>query len=296
MTRKEFVTKAVEILSEHYSPGESKALAVRILTHFLGLSDYEYSVDPGVTVPRSGLKPLEKALEELAIYRPVQYVIGKESFAGHEFNVCEDVLIPRPETEQLCRIAEKMIRAKGNPTTRILDACTGSGCIAYTLAALFPKAEILGCDISDRALEIAQGQQVYINGQKTIPLPQKPIFFKADILEEPSAAGIYLEDMDFIFSNPPYVMESEKDTMDENVLGFEPHLALFVPDNDPLRFYRALGKWAMELLVSSGEALFEINEFLAKETAELFESMGFSDVEIIEDFRDKKRFVHFTKW
>ena len=163
MTRKEFVTKAVEILSEHYSPGESKALAVRILTHFLGLSDYEYSVDPGVIVPRSELKPLEKALEELAIYRPVQYVIGKENFAGHEFNVCEDVLIPRPETEQLCRIAEKMIRAKGNPTTRILDACTGSGCIAYTLAALFPKAQIYGCDISDRALEIAQGQQVYVN-------------------------------------------------------------------------------------------------------------------------------------
>ena len=145
MTRKEFVTKAVESLSENYSTGESKAIAIRILTHFLKLSEYEYSVDPNVPIPKSELTPLQKALEELSCSRPVQYVIGYENFAGHEFSVNESVLIPRPETEELCRIIIDDWKDSDYSNLKILDLCTGSGCIAYTLAATFPKSSVIAC-------------------------------------------------------------------------------------------------------------------------------------------------------
>lgn len=303
MTRKEFATKATDCLADKYSPGEAKAISIRILSHFLGLSEYEYSVEPNVVIPKPDLNRIQSALDELAADRPVQYVIGEESFAGHTFHVSESVLIPRPETEQLCRLIIKDLKDSGIHSPRILDAGTGSGCIAYTLAAAFPKAEVFACDIDDKALETARGQKIFLDEACRQPLPDPPVFFKADILEGPPVEHAKdndtlpnLEDLDILVSNPPYVCESEKDFMAPNVLDYEPEKALFVPDNDPLRFYKALATWAEATVRTGGKCWFEINEAFGAQAQALFESRGFSDVQVLEDFHGKPRFVTFTKW
>lgn len=302
MTRKEFVTRATESLSGQYSPGEAKAISIRILSHFLGLSEYEYSVEPNVIIPRPDLVRIQEALDELAADRPVQYVIGEESFEGHVFKVNESVLIPRPETAQLCRLAAAALRSSGEVREpRILDAGTGSGCIAWTLAAAFPKATVLAFDMSAAALETARNQKVWLDEAGRQSVPEPPVFFRADILEGPpgekdGADLPNLEELDLLISNPPYVCESEKDFMAPNVLDYEPDEALFVPDSDPLRFYRALAGWAETLVRMGGQCFFEINEAFGPQVRELFESRGFSDVEILQDFHGKDRFVTFTKW
>ena len=303
MTRKEFVTKATESLAGHYSPGEAKAVSVRILSHFLGLSEYEYSVEPNVPIPKPDLVRIQEALDELAADRPVQYVTGQETFEGHTFNVSEAVLIPRPETAQLCRMIIEDLHSSGIREPRILDAGTGSGCIAWTLAAAFPNADIFACDIDEEALAVAGSQKIYLDEGCRQKVPCPPAFFKADILEGPPAPGDRssdlmpnLEDPDLLVSNPPYVCESEKDFMAPNVLDYEPDKALFVPDNDPLRFYKALAGWAESTVRMGGKCWMEINEAFGSRVRELFESRGFSDVEILQDFHGKDRFVTFTKW
>lgn len=301
MTRKEFVTRATESLAGHYSPGEAKAISIRILSHFLGLSEYEYSVEPNVVIPKPELTRIQNALDELADDRPVQYVIGQEDFEGHTFHVNESVLIPRPETAQLCRLIEEDIRMSRIREPRILDAGTGSGCIAWTLAAAFPKAEIFALDNDEAALKVAREQKIYLDEACRQPVPESPVFFKADILSGPPEAKDSgdipnMEDLDILVSNPPYVCDSEKDFMAPNVLNYEPDIALFVPDSDPLRYYRALAGWAQALLRLGGKCWLEINEAFGPQVRELYESRGFSDVEILQDIHGKNRFVTFTKW
>lgn len=293
MTRKEFVTKATELLADSYSPREAKAISVRLITHFLGLSDYEYSIEPNVVIPKPYLDKIDAALEELAADRPIQYVIGYEEFAGQRFKVSESVLIPRPETEQLCRIIVEDWRNSGVTEPKILDLGTGSGCIAYTLAAAFPKASVTGVDIEDAALEVARSQEIFIDSDFKHPLRNVPEFIKADILDDPLHE---IADVDILVSNPPYVLESEKDYMAANVLDYEPDSALFVPDSDPLRFYKALAVWSENVIRLGGKGYFEINEAYGPATVALFESHGFSDVELLEDIHGKPRFVRFTKW
>lgn len=299
MTRKEFITKAIDAMSSTYSLGESKAIAIRILTHYLGLSEYEYYMEQNVPIPKSGQTPLLKALDELLEDRPVQYIIGYADFAGHAFNVSEAVLIPRPETEQLCRIITGEWKKSGYTSLRILDACTGSGCIAYTLACSFPKSSVFACDNSPEALEVAMGQKVFIDGQHRQPLENIPVFFQYDILSgvpEDNGSVPNIEDLDILVSNPPYVLESEKEFMKANVLEYEPASALFVPDSDPLRFYRPLAEWAEKLLKTGGRGYFEINEAMSEKVAGLVEGCGFSEVEILDDIHNRHRFVSFTKW
>ena len=143
MTFKEFVTKAIDSLTSIYSIGESKALAVRVLTHFLGVSDYEYLVEPHRIIPKPDLSKLQSALDELLNYRPIQYVLGYQEFAGYRFIVNESVLIPRPETEELVRLIQNERVEDKMSNLRVLDVCTGSGCIAHCLAALFPKSDVV---------------------------------------------------------------------------------------------------------------------------------------------------------
>ena len=301
MTYKEFITKSINSLSEIYSISESKAIAVRVLTHYLEITDYEYMIEPNTIIPKSHLVKLQEAVDELMNNRPVQYVLGYEEFAGHRFVVNENVLIPRPETEELYRMIVKKWGADKYQELKILDACTGSGCLAYSLAVDFPRANVMACDLSDGALKVASSQEIFVDIKKSKSLENKPLFFKWDILSGvPEGKDLEsvpdLEGLDIIVSNPPYVCESERDFMSDNVLNYEPDMALFVPDNDPLRFYKALALWASELLRSGGMAFFEINEAYSRETVELFESYGFSDVETIDDIHNKPRFVSFTKW
>ena len=179
MTYKEFVTKSINSLSEIYSIGESKALAVRVLTFVLDISDYQYMIEPGTIIPKSDLVKLNKAVDELLLHRPIQYVLGFEFFAGHKFKVNESVLIPRPETEELYRMIVSKWGEKGKyDDLKILDLCTGSGCLAYSLAVDFPRTNVIACDLSENALDVASSQKIFVDSKSSRPLLNIPFFLK----------------------------------------------------------------------------------------------------------------------
>ena len=224
-------------------------------------------------------------MERLSEGEPIQYVLGYAEFSGRKFKVNPAVLIPRPETELLVEEAVRMLRAVG-PKPRVLDLCTGSGCIAWSVAFGAPGAEVTAADISPEALGLAETQFSVLPAEVTAP-----VFVRSDVLATcPEIDGIF----DLLVSNPPYVMEKEKSLMRRNVLGYEPGLALFVPDDDPLLFYRAMATAATRLLAPTGVGIVEINEALGPETEEIFRSAGYSETEIIRDFFAKDRFVKFS--
>ena len=210
------------------------------------------------------------------------------------------MLIPRPETEILCKKAvEEALRikrlreayGKNAEAVKVLDLCTGSGCVAWTLALEVPGIRVTGVDISEDAVDVASNQDFSRELKKNSAIA--PEFIKADIMDTDILEQFGKFDM--ILGNPPYVREKEKTAMRTNVLAFEPALALFVPDDDPLLFYRHISVWAKEKLQSGGTAYLEINEFLGKETAELFRSCGFRNVKLVKDFNERDRFVSFEK-
>ena len=296
MTLREFINDCIERLSPLYPAQEAKAIAFRLLEHYTDIPSYKFISEPDLVI--SGLSspvipgstrnldtPLRSALDELATGRPLQYVLGVTEFCGHRFKVGEGCLIPRPETEELvARIIEELdasvmpglTRNLGEEPFNILDLCTGSGCIAWSLAAEFPEAMVYGCDLSDAALRYACKQRVKVGGAK-------PIFFSADVLAAPPAG---LPSFDVIVSNPPYICESERAAMRPNVLDFEPAEALFVPDDDPLRFYRAIARWADALLRPDGHLYLEINERFGPDVAALFPGSR-----VIPDLSGRDRFV-----
>lgn len=279
MTVRTFIDSAVENLSGLYPKAEAKSLAFRLLEHFLEMPSYKYIAEPDLILPENEKsEAMSGALEQLCTGRPLQYVLGYAEFCGHRFKVREGCLIPRPETEELVyRIADEYSDyMAGEEGFNILDLCTGSGCIAYSLAAEFPEAMVYGCDISDDALAIACRQRVKLLGAR-------PVLFKADILQDPPAG---LPEFDIIVSNPPYVCEGERAQMRENVLSYEPAEALFVPDDDPLLFYRAVARWAESRLKPSGRIYLEINERFPEQTSALFPGST-----IYKDINGKDRYV-----
>jgi release factor glutamine methyltransferase len=238
------------------------------------------------------------AFRRMASGEPLQYVTGFADFYGRKFCVTPDVLIPRPETEILCHnvLAEGM--GCQGPSEHlatipsVLDLCTGSGCIAWTLALEMPGADVTAVDISDGALAVASSQDFVEEIARTGA--HAPKFIKADVLAGPSAAGIAGQ-YDILVSNPPYVMDKEKALMRANVLEHEPHLSLFVSDDDPLIFYRAIADWALAVLKPGGYCIVEINEALGPETAAIYEAAGFTEVRIVKDLSDRDRFVSFRR-
>ena len=240
-------------------------------------------------------KYLLSCVERLATGEPLQYVMGFEWFCGHKFNVAPGVLIPRPETEELVNKAIEFAQAALQPQSaaplRILDICTGSGCIAWSMAAAFPQAEVYACDISQQALEIATTQQI----QCADGTPAKVKFIECDILSQEAQQKIAQEcgeaQFDIIISNPPYVCNSEKSQMRENVLAHEPSIALFVPDSNPLKFYRAIAQLSGKILSPGGTLLFEINERFGAETAQMMQQMGYTNCQVLQDIFGKDRGV-----
>lgn len=272
----DFISESVRALETLYPGPEARDIVILLCEKRFGVRSYTHIIDPSFEIDgEAGRRDVARLLS----WEPVQYVLGKADFCGREFNVGPGVLIPRPETEQLVEMAGERIRQ--GKAGRILDLCTGSGCIAWTLKKDFPETEVLAADISEKALGIAASQ---FEGES-------PVFFKADILCPPCIPGKF----DLIVSNPPYIKDSERSLMRPNVTGFEPGLALFVPDNDPLLFYRAIARWADLLLADGGWGIVEINEALGPETAGLFRAHGFSDVAAVKDFFGKNRFVQFRK-
>ena len=285
MLLSQFIRESTSALGALYGPREAAGIVSRLCGELLGVSSYAHIVEPGLEVSAEALPVLQGAMERLCGGEPLQYVTGVQEFCGRRFKVRPGVLIPRPETEELVATAAERLRGGG----RVLDLCTGSGCIAWSLALDCPEAKVTGVDISDEALAVAR-EQFSAEGASA---EERPTFVKQDVLQVPeSFEGA---PFDVITANPPYIRESEKALMHTNVLEFEPSLALFVPDSDPLVFYRAIALWAVRFLAAGGFGIVEINEALGAECAALFENAGLANVKIQRDFRQKERFVSFLK-
>lgn len=288
MLLRDLISKGTETISQAFPEREAREMVLMFLQHSIGVTRHTHILEPSYEVTEEASAEAMRAFGRMAAGEPVQYIIGKAYFYDREFNVTPDVLIPRPETELLVRAAVNWARRSGRETMRIADLCTGSGCIAWSMAMELPGAEVTAVDISDGALAVAAGQQY---GSAAAGCPCEvvaPKFIKADVLAGPVEG---LGTFDMILSNPPYVMDSEKALMRKNVLEHEPWLALFVPDDDPLLFYRAVAAWARQLLKPDGLCLVEINEALGRQTAEVFEDAGFRDVEVLQDLNSRDRFV-----
>ena len=299
---KQLIDLARLMLTEEYPDlRERDALVSSMVVDFLHLPGYAIVTDPFADIPEIDASAFLDCAGRLSEGEPYQYITGQCEFGGRVFSVAPGVLIPRPETEYLCRLAGQKFRDSSLAgRLRILDLCTGSGCIAWTLALDFPDAEVVGLDVSAQALDIACGQ--FADCKTPGSTPRSPRFAQCDILRGPSAtgglkdwkdgaslAGFFAEPLDAIISNPPYIPEKERVLMRRNVLEHEPDLALFVPDCNPLLFYKAISDWALELLRPGGLLLVEQNEALPAETAALFSR--FSRCETVNDLSDKPRFT-----
>lgn len=267
-------------LKSYYSDNEINSLSKQLFAHILKYNSTHYVLNDNELVTTEAILAFNQALARLQNYEPIQYITGSCEFYGLDINVSTGVLIPRPETEELI----VWIRETVKSPTHLVDICTGSGCIALALKSLYPNATIEGWDISPQALAIA------LKNSEKLHLPIK--FVETDILQyQPNSA----KKVDIIVSNPPYVRDSEKLLMTKNVLAFEPHLALFVEDKDPLLFYTKIAKIAKEELSDGGYLFFEINEAFGKETLELLDHEGFSNIRIKKDMSGRDRMVMAQK-
>ncbi len=251
-----------------------------VIDHYLGLERFILAMQPNLVVSKENEDPLFFALSQLKQERPIQHILGKAHFCELEFRVDENVLIPRPETEELVYWIINEVQ-KGDPReeVKILDIGTGSGCIAISLAKNLPNAKAYALDISKKALQIA-GENAMDNGVDIV-------FLEADIL---SLEG-FKDKFDVIVSNPPYVRELEKLEMKNNVVEHEPGLALFVSDGDPLIFYKIITRLALSHLKKGGVLFFEINQYLGEEMKQLLEAENFSEIEPRKDMFGNDRML-----
>ena len=260
-----------------YGAAEVSVFGEMLFEAFLGWDKVRLLTSKEQTINQSDLLRFHWALEDLKHHRPIQHVIGYTDFCGCRIAVSPDVLIPRPETEEMVAWIVDAFAPCPSPLS-VLDLCTGSGCIAIALKKAFPEALVTAVDISPAALGMAR-QNAHSNNAEVR-------FVEHDVLSGmPGQSACTL-----LVSNPPYVMEKERARMQPNVLDYDPALALFVPDDDPLRFYRAIAAVAQKHLASDGLLVTEINEALADPTAALFRSQGFSP-DIHVDFRGKPRWI-----
>jgi len=262
---------------------EIRSLALIILEKFLGLSRTEIMAAKPVAINEELTTSLTEAVGRINDGEPVQYIVGEAFFCGRKFHVNPSVLIPRPETEELIRVVLSKVSADAQPKRgdkfRILDIGTGSGCIAVTLSLALDSAEVVATDVSPAALHVAQFNAAMHHANVRL--------IEHDILKGP----VPVNNLDVIVSNPPYVTRREAGEMQRNVLDFEPHLALFVPDDDPLLFYKAIVKQSLGSLVPDGLLAVEINEVYGAGVRTLLVDAGFSEVQIDNDVPGKQRVV-----
>lgn len=264
------------VLQACYPVREAANLSRILCCEVLGQSRVDYYLGKDITLSPNEAKELDAILARLCKYEPIQYVQGTARFLGRDFRVAPGVLIPRPETEELVEAMLEEIPADG----RLLDVGTGSGCIAVTLSKELPQAQVTAWDVSADALALAE-----LNNRL---LQASVRFEQRDVLTcRPRAEECY----DVIVSNPPYVTEAERKEMEPNVLDWEPSLALFVPDSDPLRFYRRIGELGRDLLAEGGRLYFEINWAYGDATAGLLRSQGYANACIRRDIAGNDRFV-----
>ena len=269
-------------LMGYYPNEEIDAFFYRICSMHLKLKQIDISLKSEMIITNHSFEYFEMVIERLLNYEPIQYILGSTLFFGSDFIVNKEVLIPRPETEELISwVLEKLDTDK---SIKILDIGTGSGCIAISLAKQLPRADVYAMDISLGALSVAKK-----NAEANGVVIQ---FIEASILDWESQDLFF----DVIVSNPPYVRKIEKKMMSPNVLNHEPHLALFVENNNPLLFYKAIVEMSKRNLTSQGLIYFEINEYLSEETKSLFSSTFFEAVQLKRDIFSKYRMLRARKY
>ena len=268
-----------EALSNYYSAGEISALTRIIAMELLGVSQMAYFLKDNITLTAEQEALLDNAIERLKKQEPIQYILGYSDFCGLRFKVTPATLIPRPETSELV----EWVANEATGSESILDIGTGSGCIAVSLAHKLPQSKVTAWDISNEALAVAS-ENSKENGQTVA-------FEQVDILAyEPTG-----EQFDIIVSNPPYIKKNEKEAMHSNVLDWEPHTALFVPDSDPLLFYCAIAEKGLTILKPGGRLYFEINRAHGKETVEMLAALGYTNIELRKDFAENERMIRAVK-
>lgn len=278
----------VNALTPRVGAGEARAIARLVMDECFGLSQTDLLLGRDSQLSSAEHDRLAQIASRLVAGEPVQYVLGSCTFCGHRLRVTPDVLIPRPETEELVvwvLAGGEAVASTGHAPT-IVDLCTGSGAIAIAVAASLPSARVVAADISAPALSIARENAASVGVSVD--------FMQLDVLDT-AAAIAALPQADIIVSNPPYVRASEAMTMDANVLEHEPHLALFVPDDDALRFYRAIAQIAGGRLTAGGAVYVEINSNLAASTAQLFREHGFGRVELRQDQFGRDRMLRIYR-
>ena len=273
-TRREIFLRLRDVASELYGEDEGRQIAELIVLAKGGITRNELLIEPNKELE---INDIDGIIAELRAWRPVQYIIGAASFDDMELEVCEGVLIPRPETEELV----EWVASEAPCGAKIVDVCTGSGCIAIALSRRVKQSRVWGIDISQDALAIARR-----NVAKYAPAIE---LVEGDALADFSQ--LFDEEVDVIVSNPPYIPNSDRKLMRRNVTEHEPHIALFVEDDDPLLFYRSIARTALRMLRLGGKLYFEIYENFATEMVDMLTNEGFVNVVVREDFRAKQRMV-----
>lgn len=283
MTIKQYRDQFIQELTPLYDAGEAESFFYLILEFKHQLKRIDIALQPELVFSIAELETWNSVLEQLKKEIPIQYILGTTHFYGLEFEVNENVLIPRPETEELVDWIIKSQKSEvRNKKVKILDIGTGSGCIAISLAKNLPNAEVFALDVSEKALATAQ---------KNAELNQVQVQFICQSILETEDLG---QQFDVIVSNPPYVRHLEKQEIKKNVLDNEPHLALFVADDDALIFYRKIAQLALKNLNQTGQLYFEINQYLGQEMLDLLQGMGFKNCELRKDIYRNDRMIQCT--
>ncbi len=263
-----------------YPESEIKGFTKIIFNEVLHLNMLDIYMGKDIKLSPNQVDEVEQILSRLKKCEPIQYILEQARFCERNFYVNSSVLIPRPETEELVSL---IISENPHSKARILDVGTGSGCISVTLSKLLPDAKVAAWDVSEEALQVAKQNNDRFNACVA--------FDKVNILEYMPSEDLF----DIIVSNPPYVTVAEKEEMEHNVLDWEPHLALFVSDEDPLLFYRKIAEASRVMLSPSGKIYFEINQALGNEVRDLLAALGYQKVEIIKDLSGRNRIVKALK-
>ena len=277
MTTHQVISDIKSALAEAYPEGEVRAFVRILFEEWMHYSTVDIYMRADSEVPPFVVEKMRYAVQRLLRHEPIQHIVGVAHFHGHRFAVSKHTLIPRPETEQLVDMI--VDRNQDVPDLCVLDIGTGSGCIACSLARALRFAEVHAFDISQPALDLA--------AENARNLGVKVAFHHVDILN----AVPQPQQFHIIVSNPPYICMHEQQLMEDNVLRYEPHSALFVPDNDPLLFYRAIARYASVALKPGGKLYFEINAAYGNDTAKLLSDFHFADIEVVRDFYGRDRFV-----
>ena len=293
MILKEYKINFIEALISIYDQEEIESFFY-IITEFLHQKKrIDLALEPNFLINENEVEKWNAFVAELKQEKPIQYILGETEFYGLRFLVNENTLIPRPETEELVELIIYENSKNKIPNPKILDIGTGSGCIAISLAKNMLKAEVFALDVSEKALEIAKKNAVL--NEVEVNFINKSILEVEDSIIPTTNNQQLTTVFDIIVSNPPYVRNLEKEEIRKNVLAYEPHLALFVEDDDALLFYRKIAQLAQKNLSENGKLYFEINQYLGKETVDLLQNLGFQNIELIKDVYGNDRMISCKK-